>query len=110
VTFQTAVGLMIYSLISNPAATAFEVARGCRRTLFMPPTLARGYGVHAAWSARSRQVAPPLRSIAESCMAGAAGFADATKTGVELRGPAGGGLRFVQLAMQLLRGPLARGQ
>ena len=30
VNFQTVGGLMIYSLISNPAAAAFQVARGCR--------------------------------------------------------------------------------
>ncbi len=33
VNFQTVGGLMIYSLISNPAAAAFQVARGCRRVL-----------------------------------------------------------------------------
>ncbi len=33
VNFQTVGGLMIYSLISNPAAAAFQVARGCRSAL-----------------------------------------------------------------------------
>jgi manganese/iron transport system permease protein len=33
VNFQTVGGLMIYSLISNPAAAAFQVARGCGRVL-----------------------------------------------------------------------------
>lgn len=33
VNFQTVGGLMIYSLISNPAAAAFQVARGCRAAL-----------------------------------------------------------------------------
>jgi manganese/iron transport system permease protein len=33
VNFQTVGGLMIYSLISNPAAAAFQIARGCRRAL-----------------------------------------------------------------------------
>jgi len=33
VNFQTVGGLMIYSLISNPAAAAFQVGRGCRRVL-----------------------------------------------------------------------------
>jgi manganese/iron transport system permease protein len=33
VNFQTVGGLMIYSLISNPAAAAFQVTRGCARTL-----------------------------------------------------------------------------
>ena len=31
VNFQTVGGLMIYSLISNPAAAAFQLVRGCRR-------------------------------------------------------------------------------
>ena len=35
VNFQTVGGLMIYSLISNPAAAAFQVTRGCRRTMFL---------------------------------------------------------------------------
>ena len=35
VNFQTVGGLMIYSLISNPAAAAFQVARGCRRALLL---------------------------------------------------------------------------
>jgi manganese/iron transport system permease protein len=35
VNFQTVGGLMIYSLISNPAAAAFQVARGCRRVLLL---------------------------------------------------------------------------
>lgn len=33
VNFQTVGGLMIYSLISNPAAAACQVTRGCRRVL-----------------------------------------------------------------------------
>jgi manganese/iron transport system permease protein len=33
VNFQTVGGLMIYSLMSNPAAAAFQVAQGCRRVL-----------------------------------------------------------------------------
>jgi len=35
VNFQTVGGLMIYSLISNPAAAAFQVARGCRRVMLL---------------------------------------------------------------------------
>ena len=35
VNFQTVGGLMLYSLISNPAATAFQVARGCRCVLLL---------------------------------------------------------------------------
>ena len=35
VNFQTVGGLMIYSLISNPAAAAFQVACGCRRVLLL---------------------------------------------------------------------------
>ena len=35
VNFQTVGGLMIYSLISNPAAAAFQVARGCHSVLFL---------------------------------------------------------------------------
>lgn len=35
VNFQTVGGLMIYSLISNPAAAAFQVGRGCRRVLLL---------------------------------------------------------------------------
>jgi manganese/iron transport system permease protein len=40
VNFQTVGGLMIYSLISNPAAAAFQVGRGCRRVL----VLSAGFG------------------------------------------------------------------
>ncbi|MBN2505499.1 MAG: metal ABC transporter permease [Verrucomicrobia bacterium] len=35
VNFQAVGGLMIYSLISNPAAAAFQVTRGCRRVLVL---------------------------------------------------------------------------
>ena len=35
VNFQTVGGLMIYSLICNPAAAAFQLARGCRRVLML---------------------------------------------------------------------------
>lgn len=35
VNFQTVGGLMIYSLISNPAAAAFQLARGCRHALLL---------------------------------------------------------------------------
>lgn len=35
VNFQTVGGLMIYSLISNPAAAAMQVARGCQRVLVL---------------------------------------------------------------------------
>jgi len=35
VNFQTVGGLMIYSLISNPAAAAFQLVRGCRRVLLL---------------------------------------------------------------------------
>lgn len=35
VNFQTVGGLMIYSLISNPAAAAFQVVRGCHRVLLV---------------------------------------------------------------------------
>jgi len=40
VNFQTVGGLMIYSLISNPAAAAFQLARGCQRALW----LSAGFG------------------------------------------------------------------
>jgi len=33
VNFQTVGGLMIYSLMSNPAAAAFQITRGCRRVM-----------------------------------------------------------------------------
>jgi len=35
VNFQTVGGLMIYSLINNPAAAAFQVGRGCRRVMWL---------------------------------------------------------------------------
>ena len=35
VNFQTVGGLMIYSLISNPAAAAMQVSRSCKRCLFL---------------------------------------------------------------------------
>ena len=40
VNFQTVGGLMIYSLISNPAAAAFQLARGCHRA----PWWSAGFG------------------------------------------------------------------
>jgi manganese/iron transport system permease protein len=40
VNFQTVGGLMIYSLITNPAAAAFQLVRGCGRAL----VLATGFG------------------------------------------------------------------
>jgi manganese/iron transport system permease protein len=40
VNLQTVGGLMIYSLISNPAAAAFQLVRGCRRALWV----AAGFG------------------------------------------------------------------
>jgi len=33
VNFQTVGGLMIYSLVANPAAAAFQLTKGCRRTI-----------------------------------------------------------------------------
>jgi len=39
VNFQTVGGLMIYSLICNPAAAAFQVTRGCHRILIASATL-----------------------------------------------------------------------
>jgi manganese/iron transport system permease protein len=35
VNFQTVGGLMIYSLISNPAAAAFQITRGCRPAMLL---------------------------------------------------------------------------
>jgi manganese/iron transport system permease protein len=35
VNFQTVGGLMIYSLITNPAAAAFQLVKGGRRTIFL---------------------------------------------------------------------------
>ncbi len=39
VNFQTVGGLMIYSLISNPAAAAFQLAKGCGRTMVLSTVL-----------------------------------------------------------------------
>ncbi len=38
VNFQTVGGLMIYSLMSNPAAAAMQVSRGCRQVLLLSAT------------------------------------------------------------------------
>lgn len=45
VNFQTVGGLMIYSLISNPAAAAFQLARGCRRVLLLSALLGAASGL-----------------------------------------------------------------
>ncbi|HOW66313.1 MAG TPA: metal ABC transporter permease [Candidatus Paceibacterota bacterium] len=45
VNFQTVGGLMIYSLISNPAAAAFQVARGCSRVLLLSAL----FGAASGW-------------------------------------------------------------
>lgn len=45
VNFQTVGGLMIYSLISNPAAAAFQLARGCRRVLAVSAFLGSASGL-----------------------------------------------------------------
>lgn len=39
VNFQTVGGLMIYSLVSNPAMAAFQLTRGCKRTLLLSAVL-----------------------------------------------------------------------
>jgi manganese/iron transport system permease protein len=39
VNFQTVGGLMIYSLMSNPAMAAFQLTRGCGRVLFLSAVL-----------------------------------------------------------------------
>jgi manganese/iron transport system permease protein len=53
VNFQTVGGLMIYSLISNPAAAAFQVTRGCRAALVWSAVLGavRGLG-DSCWRPR----------------------------------------------------------
>ena len=43
--FQTVGGLMIYSLISNPAAAAFQLAKGCRRTMWLSAVLGAASGL-----------------------------------------------------------------
>lgn len=45
VNFQTVGGLMIYSLISNPAAAAFQLTRGCARTLAVAAALGAASGL-----------------------------------------------------------------
>jgi manganese/iron transport system permease protein len=45
VNFQTVGGLMIYSLISNPAAAAFQLARGCRQALLLSAALGAASGL-----------------------------------------------------------------
>ena len=45
VNFQTVGGLMIYSLISNPAAAAFQVAKGCRRVMFLSAAFGAASGL-----------------------------------------------------------------
>ena len=45
VNFQTVGGLMIYSLISNPAAAAFQLAKGCRRTMTLAAVLGATSGL-----------------------------------------------------------------
>jgi manganese/iron transport system permease protein len=45
VNFQTVGGLMIYSLISNPAAAACQVTRGCRRVLVLSAVFGAASGL-----------------------------------------------------------------
>jgi manganese/iron transport system permease protein len=45
VNFQTVGGLMIYSLISNPAAAAFQFARGCCRVMVWSAALGAASGL-----------------------------------------------------------------
>jgi manganese/iron transport system permease protein len=45
VNFQTIGGLMIYSLITNPAAAAFQVVRGSRRTIAVAVALGAASGL-----------------------------------------------------------------
>jgi manganese/iron transport system permease protein len=45
VNFQTVGGLMIYSLISNPAAAAFQLVRGCRRAMALAAVLGGATGL-----------------------------------------------------------------
>ncbi|HNW08927.1 MAG TPA: metal ABC transporter permease [Verrucomicrobiota bacterium] len=45
VNFQTVGGLMIYSLISNPAAAAFQLVKSCRRTLAVSAVLGAASGL-----------------------------------------------------------------
>lgn len=45
VNFQTIGGLMIFSLITNPAAAAFQLVRGCRRTLWVAAVLGAASGL-----------------------------------------------------------------
>lgn len=53
VNFQTIGGLMIYSLLANPAAAAFQLVRGCGRSLVTAACLGAASGVAgfliAAW-------------------------------------------------------------
>jgi len=54
VNFQTVGGLMIYSLITNPAAAAFQLVRGCGRALVLATVFGAVSGLGgfliAAWS------------------------------------------------------------
>jgi len=45
VNFQTVGGLMIYSLITNPAAAAFQLVRGSKRTLAVASALGAASGL-----------------------------------------------------------------
>ena len=45
VNFQTVGGLMIYSLISNPAAAAFQLVKGCRRVMIWSAALGAASGL-----------------------------------------------------------------
>lgn len=45
VNFQTVGGLMIYSLISNPAAAAFQLVKGCHRTMLASAMLGAASGL-----------------------------------------------------------------
>jgi manganese/iron transport system permease protein len=45
VNFQTVGGLMIYSLISNPAAAAFQLVKGCRRAMWLSAVLGAASGL-----------------------------------------------------------------
>jgi manganese/iron transport system permease protein len=76
VNFQTVGGLMIYSLISNPAAAAFQVARGCRRVLLLSALFgaASGLGGFLIAAATDLPSGAVIVLVSSALLGGAAGF------------------------------------
>lgn len=83
VNFQTVGGLMIYSLISNPAVAAFQLVRGCGRTLALSAVLgaASGLGGFLVAAATDLPTGAVIVLFSAALVGGAAGVRQARQRG-----------------------------